>query len=197
MRNDYQWAPAGSTRTDTEHGTVYLYMTGAKGAPPKFAVLIYAGKARNPTHHYTFRTAEARDKYIAEWSESRAKRADMMASRKAERDNFAHSLKVGDMLKTLWGYDQTNVEFFEVVAVHGKHVVVREVEQMSESDGYGYMSGRCAPVPGSYIGEPIRKKVLPGNNIKFASYRYASPCERIQVAPGVSVVPAASWSAYA
>lgn len=187
-----RWAPDGATRTETEHGTVYTYMSGAR-----FAALVYAGKARKPTFHYAFRTGEARDKYIAEWADGCAKRADMMARRKAERDTFAHSLKVGDMLKTCWGYDQTNVEFFEVVAVAGKHVVVREVEQVVESDGPFSMTGRCAPLPGAYIGEPIRKKVLPGNTIKFESYRYASLCDRIQVAPGVSVVPAARWSAYA
>ncbi len=184
------WAPAGSTRTDTDHGAVYEYMAGAR-----FAALVYAGKARKPTFHYSFKSAEQRADYLRKWTDGREARADMMARRKTERDTFAHTLKVGDMLKTCWGYEQTNVEFFEVVAVHGKHVMLREVEQVREENGY--MSGRCAPLAGCYIGEPIRKKVLEGNNIKFASYRYASPCERIQLAPGVSVVPAARWSAYA
>lgn len=189
MTTDH-WAPNGATRTDTEHGTIYTYMSGAR-----FAVLIYAGKSRKPTRHYAYRTADARDRYVREWLDGQQQHADMMARLKAEREAFAHTLKVGDMMHTCWGYDQTNVEFFEVVEVRGKHVVVREVEQVVESDGW--LTGSCAPLTGSYIGDPIRKKVLPGNTIKFESYRYASLCPRIQVAPGVSVVHPARWSAYA
>jgi len=37
-------------------------------------------------------------------------------------------LKVGDVLEASWGYDQTNVDFFQVVALRGKtQCVIREI----------------------------------------------------------------------
>lgn len=52
--------------------------------------------------------------------------------------------RVGDLYYTSWGYDQTNVEHFEVVADTGKSLVLRRIA--SE-----YRDGRTFPVAGAYM----------------------------------------------
>lgn len=52
-----------------------------------------------------------------------------------ERKNYKHNIEVGDIFLTSWGYDQTNVDFYEVIGVLDKSVVVVEVGQkMIRSD---------------------------------------------------------------
>jgi hypothetical protein len=56
----------------------------------------------------------------------------------------ADAYKVGALWATSWGYDQTNVEHFEVVRETRGTVTVRRIA--SE-----YRDGRSYPVPGAYI----------------------------------------------
>jgi hypothetical protein len=69
-------------------------------------------------------------------------------------------VKVGDIFYSSWGYDQTNVEFYEVVRLTGASVVVREVAQQVErsSPPQDYV----VPVPGDYIGPEMTKRIQNG-----------------------------------
>lgn len=55
-----------------------------------------------------------------------------------------YGVKVGDMFESSWGYDQTNVTFFQVVEVVGSTSVrVREVyPEMESEDVYGLGADR-------------------------------------------------------
>lgn len=93
-------------------------------------------------------------------------------------------VKVGDIFAGSFGYDATLWDFFEVVDVSstGKTVTVRELKHETQS-GYGYNDWKCRPVPSSYVGKPIKKKVqvtMYGGEtvpyLKISSYEYAYLC---------------------
>ncbi len=66
------------------------------------------------------------------------------AIKSAEARAAGHTLKVGDTLYTSWGYDQTNVSFYRVVAVPSKHRVdVVEIDQTVDVENMS--SGRTYP----------------------------------------------------
>jgi hypothetical protein len=78
-------------------------------------------------------------------------------------------LKAGDILYGSWGYDQTNVEFIEILDVKGKRALVCEVRHEVASDkGYGGMAAEVVPVPGGFVkGEafkPVWKPLLMHGN---------------------------------
>jgi len=54
-------------------------------------------------------------------------------------------VSVGDIFKASWGYDQTNINFFQVIALVGKcSVRVREVyPELISEQAYGAMSRTC------------------------------------------------------
>lgn len=183
-------------RSKASPAVVYLSELTASGA--RFYAMGFYGKADKPAFNYRFRTAERRAEYVVEWM----KRIDLTAAARAERREsrkaFRHTLKLGDILRSSWGYDQTNIEFYEIVGLVGvAMVLVREIAQ--ESEGTGFMCGKCVPVPGKFLSEPTRKRVLPGNCLDMhnASFGRAYPVEMREVAPGVKVTGASYWSSYA
>ena len=98
------------------------------------------------------------------WNEWLARDAHLSARRRTSRRRTAMpnpvdlGVKVGDIFYSSWGYDQTNVDFYEVVGLTGASVKVREVAQERlSSDGYG--SDQVVPVPGDYIGEVMTKRI--------------------------------------
>lgn len=70
-------------------------------------------------------------------------------------------VNVGDFLVSSWGYDQTNVDFYEVVAKTKKMVAIREVEKkyVGPRDA---PSVKVMPVPGRYTGPALKKKPKAG-----------------------------------
>lgn len=86
-------------------------------------------------------------------------------TRQAER-NQPHTLKVGDILDGIWGYEQTNVEFYQVVEVpSSQYVMIRKLAQVITEET-GYMQGRCMPAKDQFIGESLRRKVS-DNRVKL------------------------------
>lgn len=182
------YIPSNETVTehrDTESDAVaFTYEAG--GAP---YALAFSGKRSKPDWHYRFQTVERRASKIAEHAESRRAHARYRAEQKAKRA-APHTLKVGDLLKTSWGYDQTNVEFFEVVALVGVSMVeVREIADERESTGWE--TGTATPTPGVYVGKPFRRRVVNGrwsHSIRIeGDYRIASQWDG----------KPAHWSSYA
>ena len=101
--------------------------------------------------------------------------------------------KIGDLFMRSWGYDQTNIDYYEVVAVSAKMVTVRTIAQKSIETGF--MSGKTTPLPGTYTGKPKRCLAQDGH-IKINSYAWAHYVKPEMVA-GIPVYGTDYYSSYA
>ena len=90
-------------------------------------------------------------------------------------------VQVGDLFACSWGYDQTQVDFYEVVGLtpSGKSVKVKPVQQENVSDPR-QPSYRVKPVKGSAYGEAKTYRIKDatwGSEVKYAfrvnSYSHA------------------------
>lgn len=73
-------------------------------------------------------------------------------------------LTKGQILDSHWGYDQTNVDFYEVQndAAVGQFVKLRKLKNRSLGED-SFMSGKTEPVLGEYANdEVLRRKVKTG-----------------------------------
>jgi|2_EtaG_2_1085320.scaffolds.fasta_scaffold07908_7 hypothetical protein len=85
-----------------------------------------------------------------------------------------HDFKVGAILYASWGYDQTNVDFYEVTALAGKTMIVmRPIE--SECESSKPPQDMMIAKPGAFTGKPMRKRVHKRGWVKMASYSNAYP----------------------
>ena len=60
-----------------------------------------------------------------------------------------HGVKTGDIFYTSWGYEQTNIAFFEVVAVTAKMATVKPIKDRRTETAF--LQGEAVPKPGEYI----------------------------------------------
>ena len=98
------------------------------------------------------------------------------ASPREPAEPEAEGIKKGDIFVSSWGYDQTNVDFYEIVDVKGKIVVIREIHKRVTPGSHG--SDKVMPIPGNYDGEPMRKRPSYRNgkpSIKMTDYAWAYP----------------------
>ena len=124
-----------------------------------------APKARFGHKHvfaYRFSSIEARAQYIANFRQEVERQiAEKVARREVKsnaRKNMKNPFKVGDMLYDSWGYEQTNINFYQVVEVGEKSVTIQEIGQRFVSGEPGWAE-HVAPVKDAFIGEPIKKLI--------------------------------------
>lgn len=67
-------------------------------------------------------------------------------------------VKPGDIFYTSWGYEQTNVEFYQVVRATEKTVWVREIHGAFTSGNY--WSGTVAPVKDEFKSDVVLRRKL-------------------------------------
>lgn len=149
-------------------------MTALCKKPSKRARLGYTVK-----FNYYFRTAERMAEFLKNFVEGENKAIIAKEARKLEtkkrKEEFVNSVNVGDLFVSTWGFEQTNVDFYEVVEKKGSTVTVREIAAARvEGSEYSHgMADEVVPVKGEYIGEPMKKRLNQyGFNVNsFASAR--------------------------
>mgnify|MGYP001611199402 FL=1 len=122
-------------------------------------VSVFYGKQTKPAVYSYAKDSERAAAIIKSYFESRQKRQDYKKEQRASEVKET-SLTVGDIVYTSWGYEQTNVSFFQIIEIVSKQkVIIREIaaESIDGSDR-GYSSDRVMPVKDSFIGEKIAKR---------------------------------------
>jgi hypothetical protein len=137
--------PEGAIKVQPKGLDVVFYLYHNES--PKPSAMCFIGSAGRPAWRCFYHNAKSREAAIARQIESCKVRADYMAKRKAEAKVGAHKIEVGHIFVTCWGYDQTNIEFFKVIAKKGETLlIVQEVEQIEANRGDEVsMTGRAVP----------------------------------------------------
>lgn len=156
-----------------EDGLVIYKYTSRKG---NLALMAFSGRANKPMIHKAYFNEEQRKQ--AFWNIIENTRSSKIRKEEGkERQTQATTLEVGDILDSSWGYEQTNVDFYQVTAVVGKRTIkIRKIShEMVEGSMISHgMACDVVPVKDSFIGEEITKVVTCGDHISFNSYRGAS-----------------------
>lgn len=69
------------------------------------------------------------------------------------------SVQIGTILYSSWGYEQTNVSFYQVVRKSGKTLFLRKIHNQLVEGGDASLSGRVVPRVDNFKSEEIRKIV--------------------------------------
>lgn len=159
----------------------------------KFLLMGFHGRAQKPDFHYSYPSREKREAKARSFFEGQRANEAFKRDLRGKRMDADRGLEVGDILRCSWGYEQTNVDYFEVTALIGKRMVeIREIA--SESYATGWAMGRCAPMKGKYIGEPMRK-IARGGAVSIYSFASAYKVEP-KIVGGVPVFETAGFTTY-
>lgn len=184
--------PKGARKVADKRSAAVAYVYERVGVA---YALGFHGKAQKPDYHFRFKSDAARQAQVMKHFAETQARAVYATERADKRNAEGHSLVLGDVLRASWGYDQTNIDYYEVTKVVGKRMVeIREIAQERE-DSQQWATGKCVPVPGKYISQPMRKAARE-NGVRIASYAWANKVAP-KIVAGVKFYDASSFSTYA
>lgn len=131
-----------------------------KGRP---SAIGFTGTKGKPDFNYYFSSEERREAYINKFIEEQKQKLEYKSERKAKKQApTIHALpfKPGDILYNSWGYEQTNVDFYQVVRCTKSSVFIRPIKaEYSDRSASCDMAAYLRPLKDSFIGEEIRKKI--------------------------------------
>lgn len=190
LRLAYAGAKFEEMLCDDSLGVLVLVQTIS---PEKVVLLAFSGRRVKRDFYYSFVSMERAAQYQAEWYQKLVDERDKKAAAKAA----PHGLAVGDVLVSSWGYDQTNIDYYEVTRLVGlRSVAVQEIAQQRTYNAHE-MTGQCVPIKGRYVGEEMVKRVTECNAVKVQSWGvWARKKESVKVA-GVDIFKPDRYSSYA
>lgn len=155
----------------------------------------FKGKAIKASFHYRFKTVEATKAHVEKFVSGVEKAAAEKAAYKAERKAKVRALTVGDVLVSSWGWEQTNIDYYQVIELVGKASVQLQqiAKQVTHERGD---CGQCVPLLNNFIGEVFTKKVTDGERVTLTSYSSARRKDYI-MAGGIKAFKPDYWSSYA
>lgn len=143
---------------------------------------IYGPKSVRPKKHYWFKDNRHRDEYIHDYLKEIRKRNQEVADFKAQQSEKAKQMlaavKVGDIYVSTWGYEQTNIDFYQIIAIKPASVTVRKIRKTTRPEGF--MSYMCLPVKDGFIGKPFNRR-FSGEGFAINSYSCALPWDGNEV----------------
>jgi hypothetical protein len=126
----------------------------------KHSFMAYRASApRNHWLHYRYKSHEemlnAMTKYKTLAIERYRDKVQQKAVQKAANESVRaeHAFVVGDIVVNTWGYEQTNVEFYEVIRIMDKSIEVRQVaSKIEEGSTYAHgMACNVLPSKGDFL----------------------------------------------
>lgn len=155
----------------------------------------YQGKAIKNAFHYRFAKVERTHEYIAKFINGLIASKAYKKEKRAERQSKKREMVVGDVLVSSWGYDQTNIDYYQVTQLVGNSSVeLREIR--GERTYEGQDCGQCVPIVNEFYGEPFVKRVTNGVRVKIDDCRSAWMLE-FTLVEGMKVYRSNYWSSYA
>lgn len=191
------YVPKGSLKVKDKQSdaVAYIYARRNRAGQVVPCAALFFGKQSKPIWQYQFASEQKRAQRIEEGFASRRAAAARKAGEQAKRKAFVNPYKVGDLFKRSWGYEQTNVNYYEVIEAKGRYVWVREIQQ--EYVETAFMSGKTGPMVGQFKENSAAKKCLAQEGaVKINDYAWAyfvTP----KIVGGVKVYDSAFTSSYA
>jgi len=156
---------------ETERDGKKSYMGEIKGQRMSFPKMLNFGSNRTYAQQY-----------MGEQLKNHMSWAKRIHDDRQERKRAVNPYKSGDILHSSWGYDQTNNDFYQVVASKGKTVHLRPIG--AEYRSTGFMAGMTKPTPNRFLpkdnltGEKILKRRVTNGNVRIDDTRRANKWDR-------------------
>lgn len=88
-----------------------------------------------------------------------------------------HNIQIGDIFYNSWGYDQTNIDFYQVVATTAKTISLRRISSATTDSNDYQMSGRKIALRDRFVGtEVLRKTPYLFSGVWHISFEYGAGC---------------------
>jgi len=142
--------------------------------------------------NYKFVSKQQMDKFHSEWIEKikkeqseKLKAKEFNQLKQKELDLEKENIKIGDVIVSTWGYDQTNVDMYQICEIKSKRILLKKIATKKVKNTEGFMCCDVIPDINNFLISKHENtefwslvKIIQSSNNKyfkfsgFASYEY-------------------------
>lgn len=160
-----RWFPKGAMAIQHPEGYAVAYVSPWDVRTGSWQVVAYRGSAGKASVNARFSNREKAEEWVGRFFTGVSQSKQLVSERRAESFK-GHNFKVGEMVYNSWGYDQTNVDYYQVVKVSQSFVWLHEIA--GEAKETGFMCGQSKPIKDSFVkGKQIERHKATGDYIRF------------------------------
>ena len=144
----------------------------------RYCIAAWTPGTTRPRYKYVASSQEMHDQHIAAILRAAEgfRQHDQAATAAAQ--TFRESLHVGDILDSTWGWEQSNIDFYQVISIRDSIVELRHLDQQTTETGF--MCGVTIPIPSAF-NCAARKYRISKDHVKISSCQRAykwdgNPC---------------------
>jgi hypothetical protein len=120
------------------------------------SAMSFIGKAVKPAFYYSYRKQNldymlnSLKKYVGQQNNWFAEKNKRLAEQKQAQSELkaGDHYKIGDIIYNSWGYEQTNIDFYQVVEVLNKKIRVKAISKNYKESQF--MAGHSTPIKNSF-----------------------------------------------
>jgi hypothetical protein len=162
------------------HALKFLRYSLVLSAPHyAWCIAAFRRNAPNPYAHYRYDTHEQRESWINDQKKMEQSSFENLERWHQRGIEEARSIIPGSILYSSWGYEQTNIDFYQVISRKGDFVMLQEIGKHKTFAHFADRNwddrGSCTANPTAKIGEPMRKKINKHGAITLTTYSSARP----------------------
>ena len=162
-------------------------------------MIVWEGNRKKPVSNYRY-DANSYEKALESeknWNDRRVQEIKDYEQQCIDKCKaILENTKIGDVFYASWGFEQTNIDYYQVVAMKGKKFSFRKIKADCDYNAH-YMTGKCVPLENEFVSEDIIEKSLSKYALfKIDSVRDIKP-EPFEVVDGVKVYEKKFYSCYA
>ena len=137
-----------------------------------FVVRSFKGSSLKHRTFYAYRNEAQADDAIESTMKYQRAEIARYEEQQAKVKNYVRDLEVDDILCASWGWEQTNITWYQVTKLVGKKSV--EIREIHGKKTYDHdMSGTCLPIKDDFVNDKVIKKVATIYGVKVNSYETA------------------------
>lgn len=143
-------------------------------------ITVYRGKSKKPIVNFKFASQDFDDNvcFYKSMYDQQSKNKIEDDTKFKEKNKFVkENLKVGDIVYSSWGFEQTNIDFYQVVDIKGTSYQLREVNAKKEYNT-DTMTGYKSPIVDDFVNDIITTtRLTKFGDFKLSSYNRANMLE--------------------
>lgn len=162
-------------------------------------MIVWEGNRKKPVSNYRYdaNSFEKALKNEKNWNDRRVQEIkDYEQKCKEDCEKILKESKVGDVFVGSWGFEQTNVNFYQIVSIKGKKFGFREIKSKADYNSH-YMTGKKVPLENEFLNEEVyEKNISKYGNFKINDSIKIKPAE-YEMVDGKKVYESMFYSCYA
>ncbi len=126
--------------------------------------IVSKARFKKPEFYYRFRNyenmVEFLESYVLNLEKNQERKENAKNMKKKATAEFNHEFYEGQILYESWGYEQTNVKYYQIIGFKGKSVILQKIHKKIVQET-SWASAMVEPCRNEFAGEPFVKRIVP------------------------------------